>query len=113
MYRQQKMGAPFKPFFGLSGIPQHSTSGGGWPFLKFDIFGCFWGFGGSAGVDKGVLYRETHSQVWNRSEERFGEGGLAGARVRRRLCRRAGLGGARGIFLLGSTACRDRTWLRV
>jgi hypothetical protein len=29
MYRQQKLGAPFKPYFGLSGIPQHSTSGAG------------------------------------------------------------------------------------
>jgi hypothetical protein len=25
MYGQQKLGAPFKPGFGLSGIPQHST----------------------------------------------------------------------------------------
>jgi hypothetical protein len=26
LHRQQRLGAPFKPGFGLSGIPQHSTS---------------------------------------------------------------------------------------
>jgi hypothetical protein len=26
MYRQQRLGAPFKPYFGLSGIPQHSLT---------------------------------------------------------------------------------------
>jgi hypothetical protein len=25
MHWQQRLGAPFKPYFGLSGIPQHST----------------------------------------------------------------------------------------
>jgi hypothetical protein len=27
VYRQQKMGAPFKPYFGLSGITQLPTKG--------------------------------------------------------------------------------------
>jgi hypothetical protein len=44
-------------------------------FLKFDIFGCFFAFDGSAGIHEGVLYRERNSQVWNRTEQgdiRFG-----------------------------------------
>ena len=115
-------------------------------FVKLDIFGSFLRIGGSAGAGKGVLlYRKGNSCVWNkrisrvwnkrepgairghwwrlRRAKRVGEGGLAGARVRRRRSRRAGSvlgfprhagtggtgGGARRIFLLGfllgSTAC--------
>jgi hypothetical protein len=81
--------------------------------------------GSSAGMDKGVLYREGNSQVWNRSEQRdirfggfrgakaVGVGGLAGAGIRRRLSRRDGTGGTGGggrhIFFLGG----GRAWLRV
>jgi hypothetical protein len=71
-------------------------------FIKFDIFGSFLRIGSSAGVNKGVLYRERNSQVWNRAEQgdrtfgafrggnAVGEGGLAGATVGRRSCHRAG-----------------------
>jgi hypothetical protein len=78
------------------------------------------------------LYKEAHSRVWNRSEDgdirrrwlcfrgakAVGKDGLTGDRVRRRLFRRPGSelgsGDARRIFLLCSTACRDRrgrAWL--
>ena len=67
-------------------------------FIKFDVFGPFFGICSLAGTDKRVLYRERNSQVWNRIEQgdiRLGsfrddragsEGGLAGARARRRSC---------------------------
>jgi len=92
-------------------------------FIKFDISGSFFGIGSSPGVDKGVhVYGERNPQVWNRSEQGdirgmglrrgrpVGEGGLAGAGVRRRICHRArielGFGDARLIFLLdGGRAC--------
>jgi hypothetical protein len=97
-------------------------------FIKFDIFGSFLRISGSAGAGKGVLlYREGNSCVWNkrtsrvwnkrepgairghwwrlRRAKRVGEGGLAGARVRRRLSRR--------VFLLGFFLVGGRAWLRV
>jgi hypothetical protein len=62
-------------------------------------------------VDKGVLYRETHSQVWNRREQgdirrRWWCLRRAKARVRRRLSRRAG-------SVLGFFLGRNRALLRV
>jgi hypothetical protein len=95
-------------------------------FVKFDIFGSFSGIGSSAEAGRGVLFhRERNSRVWNRREEgdiRFGgfrggkavgEGGLVGARIRRRLSRRAGgglgNGNAKRIFFL----VRGGNWLRV
>ena len=87
----------------------------GTQFCKIRYFWVLFRIGSSAGVNKGVLYRESHSQVWNRAEQgdrtfggfrggkAVGEGGLAGARVRRRSHR----GGAgRLIFLLGKARLR-------
>ena len=84
-------------------------------------------------MDKGVngvlLYREGNSQVWNRSEQgdvrywgfrwgkAVGEGGLAGARVCRRMSRRVrsvlGPPDAMRIFFLGFFLAGVRAWLWV
>src|ERR1700677_424198 len=105
-------------------LPALSASAADSVIYKIRYFWVLFRIGGSAGEDKGVVpsYRERGSHFWNeQGEMRFGrfrggkavgEGGVAGARVRR-CSHRAGTGGdAKRISFLGSTACstagRDR-----
>ena len=86
---------------------------------KIRYFWVLFAISRSAGVDKGVLYRETHSQVWDRSEqgdtkfggfrggEAVGDGGLAGKRRNSRSLHYASTArrGRRGRACLGVVGC--------